>query len=350
MKARMGREAGYNLPWFLRDGSDGIISPPEPSQQTLPTQYSPPYHPPTDPLAPAAGVETWAAIKHVFIYNGNQRADAHRVSMADAPETIHSNFDFARYISVCLDGVIADVITFSEVTWVFVLVIYIFHSIPGGVFDYGNVGTINGIEFQLATIAGGVPIIAYLIIFSATYDLKTMAERAQMDPPHLDTDASWLTFLFSTETIDEASFETYVARVLQALMFVLCYSVSRLLGSKTFWQNNDVEEMILFLYYVFLFFYTGYVLMPEAVVTASVAFCMPPYVDNHDWACALACQRHADRLAESGMGKGRSSIVLLERSKSMVDDIQLQMPGVSEGGASVEIGHCAPRGCASSRF
>jgi len=98
MKARMGREAGYNLPWFLRDGSDGIISPPEPSQQSLPTQYSPPYHPPTDPLAPAAGVETWAAIKHVFIYNGNQRADAHRVSMADAPETIHSNFDFARYI------------------------------------------------------------------------------------------------------------------------------------------------------------------------------------------------------------------------------------------------------------
>lgn len=323
------------------------------------------------------GVATWSGIKDVFVYCSNQRADPSRTSEAEAPQTIHSNFDFARYISVCLDGVIADVITFSEVTWTFVLLIYLGHSIPSGFLDYAKVGTISGIEVQLAVIAGFVPVTAYLIIRSSTQDLKLMVNGAQQEPPHMEVRESWLKTIcgWTDESMDAASFETYVARMLQALMFVLCYSVARLLASKAseyrhetallhlaltlfvfpnphphphpqpssrptskeFWTadgKNDIEEVCLFIYYLFLLFFTGAVLIPEAVVTSSVAFCMPPYVDNHDWECALACQRHADKLAEIGLWRERTSTV------TPTKPLELEVPGVKGG-----VLEGADRGC-----
>ena len=57
----------------------------------------------------------------------------------------------------------------------------------------------------------------------------------------------------------------------------------------------------------YLEFRCGFTVLPEAVVNSAVAFSMPPYVCNTNWASALACQHHADQLSLYDKGPDRES-------------------------------------------
>ena len=54
--------------------------------------------------------------------------------------------NFARYLSCCLDDVLADVINFSEYTWLLVLFIELIQSVCTGFISYPMYGTVSGIQ------------------------------------------------------------------------------------------------------------------------------------------------------------------------------------------------------------
>ena len=101
--------------------------------------------------------------------------------------------------------------------------------------------------------------------------------------------------------MEKWSIEKAVARVLQALMFVVCYALTRLIANKTYWHSDTASsaagEWILIVFLFFLYIWTGYHVVPEAMMNASVHFALPPYVDNTNWMTAVLCQKHADDLA-----------------------------------------------------
>ena len=96
-----------------------------------------------------------------------------------------------------------------------------------------------------------------------------MARKAQNEPPDFTVGVSWLEYFgVLHEDLDEYSFETYVSRLLQALMFMVCYSISRLIMSKTFWEGDghaDTIDYILLVYYIVIYLWCGFTVLPEII-------------------------------------------------------------------------------------
>ena len=53
------------------------------------------------------------------------------------------------------------------------------------------------------------------------------------------------------------------------------------------------------LYYIAIFCFVGYKAVPETLVSSCVAFSLPPYVDDSDWAMAAACVHHGEDVARA---------------------------------------------------
>lgn len=196
-----------------------------------------------------------------------------------------ADFNFARYISCCMDDIVADLIHFSEVTWIVIWIIFALHGVLVAIFDYSS----DGIELQLTLLATFVPPFGGMIISWVIHcDLKGVEDRARQD----DLEA------MKTCWPAALSAQLVVSRVLQGLTFITAYSVARDLASKTYWDSvkddgHEVWEIIYnTLIYVSICFYT----VPNAVAACAVIFSMPPHLDKADWNHIRACQIHHQRL------------------------------------------------------
>ena len=212
------------------------------------------------------GKEKWDAMRRYFIETVNQTAK-------DDVEVLREDiFDFSRYIAVSMDQVIMDVVDFSAPTWFLVLCIFLIHTLTAGLVEYQDVGHTPGIEVQVLVVSAISPLVAYVIVMKSRWNLIEIVQKATaQDWTYEDDDFA-----------REHSVETYVARVLQGFMFVTSYGVSRLLASKTYWKSVKAEPSDIWLLatYIFLYLWVGLILLPEALINATVCFALPPYVDE----------------------------------------------------------------------
>lgn len=109
----------------------------------------------------------------------------------------------------------------------------------------------------------------------------------------------------SDETMDTLSLETYVARGMQSLMFVVCYCLCRIVASVSFWQSGLTGMKVFdLLFQLFIYGWTGFVVVPEAVVNTTVYWGLPPYCDDLNELTAVACQKRGAERAESNAAGG----------------------------------------------
>ena len=230
----------------------------------------------------------------------------------------NGSFEFSRYLALCLDQILADVIEFSWCTWVLVMVLNTITAICADNIEYATYGGsdptstrragasggpapppltgVNGIQIQQACIGGLVVVVAYAIVWLAQREIYNMRQCTK-DPN------------FSYKDVDEesvwssVSLEHYCSRCLQALMFNVCYGVAKHLANKGFWKeySGETGQVILFIYYIVIFLFTATILFPEAVFTATVALALPPHVDEQNMKTALACQEDALKRKEAGV-------------------------------------------------
>jgi len=148
-------------------------------------------------------------------------------------------------------------------------------------------------------------------------------------------------------------------------MFIICYALARIIASKAYWTNTygdggqtrstteSPEGWALVLALTFLYIWTGYHVLPEAMMNASVHFSLPPYVDDGNWATALLCQQHAD-----GLVKGfRESELPSPTSSPIIQggDVEMDLPfaldtnqedfisttGIDAVGDGIELNHAS---------
>merc|ERR1712086_545037 len=96
---------------------------------------------------------------------------------------------------------------------------------------------------------------SYLISRHARYQIERRAYVASQGDPSASTSCFMTVLGMERRDMEKWSIEKAVARVLQALMFVVCYALTRLIANKTYWHSDTASsaagEWILI---VFLFF------------------------------------------------------------------------------------------------
>jgi len=256
------------------------------------------------------------------------------------------DFEFSRYLSLCLDQIMTDVINFSNYTWVLVLILNTITAICADTIEYktyggddggsrrgaapgGSLTGVNGIAIQQAVIGGLVIVVAYGILTMTQREISHMRQCTK-DPN------------FSYKDINEeghfssVSLEHYCSNTLQALMFNVCYSVAKHVANKHWWMeySGETGQVILFVFYIVLFLFTAIILFPECVFTATIALALPPHVDEQNMATALACQADAGKRKTAGISHG-------DHAPSFVDNQASQLhktgPGVPGEAVAVEM-------------
>ena len=79
-------------------------------------------------------------------------------------------------------------------------------------------------------------------------------------------------------------------------MFITCYSLMRQVAGVTFWNGTFFSlgtQILIVAYYLCIYIFTIWKVIPECLISACVAFAMPPYVDSDNYKLALACVQHA---------------------------------------------------------
>jgi hypothetical protein len=159
-----------------------------------------------------------------------------------------------------------------------------------------------GIEFQLSIVSVIAPLMIWYLSYSCRSEIVAIAQRA------LQGDCAVNSSGFagiSDETMDTLSLETYVARVMQSLMFVVCYCLCRIVASVSFWQSGfTVMKLIDLAFQLFIYGWTGFAVVPEAVVNTTIYWGLPPYCDNVNELTALACQQRGQERVKDPIGVG----------------------------------------------
>jgi len=232
------------------------------------------------------------------------------------------SMDFSRYISICMDEVLTDVIHFSDATWLFVLFVFLIHGVTTYVFEYDTHVKKGWAEFQLAIITAACPITAATMALSSRYDILTIIKAAMNGD--FEAQPAWVTYCVSKERLRVAQFQVVAARLLEGLMFVSAYGLMRKVSDKDFWtfsnarygdNENDgdygedyVFGLLTVAYYLIIYCVVGWKVVPEALVSATVCFALPPYVDDSNWAIALCCVAHADEVEQCRTSESRAQL------------------------------------------
>jgi len=155
---------------------------------------------------------------------------------------------------------------------------------------------------------GLAPIAGVVCIISSRIDILNMADGARRGD-YSFKDSYLVTYLgLSRQQLMNIEFQVYAARILEALMFVVCYATMRTIANKSWWDalqghqvysdsdhtsTNASYAIGICIYYVSLYLFVGYYIVPEAVTSAAVVFAMPPYLDHRNMVLAKGCVNHA---------------------------------------------------------
>lgn len=229
--------------------------------------------------------EHWRKLKTYFV----------QVLRAEGHDTIDDSFDFARYISACVDQILADVVHFSGWTWALVVLIFGLNLIFTSTIDFGSANTLEGVEIMQAASCATCPLLGFVLAKYTRRHLRKICEKSDAGD-----------FSKNNRLGSRISVELIVARVMQALMFVVCYSTSRLIFSKRFWTGEMyhsspagvVSGILVALFYVTMFAVTGLHILPNALASSAVCFALPPYVDSGNWHVADACMKYTRKFPD----------------------------------------------------
>jgi len=217
--------------------------------------------------------ESWHKLKKYFIKT--------------SPLTIDEDFDFARYLAACLDQILTDIINFSEWTWAMVLFITSINLTLAGAIEYSDIAGLPGVMWQQIVMACISPLLAIALSWHSSSKIFTLIKKSSNDDFSVTKD-TW------GETM---SYETWLVRVMQALMYVVCYSMSHLVAAKKYWKaavygDDSAYSIWIFTlmgFYTSLYLAAGVYIFPEAVMNVTVAYAMPPYVDEDNKETLQAC-------------------------------------------------------------
>jgi len=213
-------------------------------------------------------------------------------------QEIHRDFDFSRYISACLDQVMEDVVIFQSWTWLIILAIFSVQTIicATKAQGYGSYigGSMPDVEGQLTFICMCVPCFIFAVIKWTEYGILKMARKAAAND-----------FEVVPGFMDSLPIEVYMARLVQALVFLVCYQFARLVCSKKFWSgelmagdgtsslstfwNSAFYLLTVIAIWSFIVFY----LLPKFLFASTVYYAMPPHIDEDNKATIKACASYA---------------------------------------------------------
>jgi len=228
------------------------------------------------------GEDNWNKVKLFFVRT---------LPAEDFEGPLTDQFDFARYLSCCLDQILEDVINFSEWTWSFVLVIIIFHWIFAASIDYSYIDCkdcLPGVELQQCIVALVAPGAAWAMSHFSRRGITLIMDKTDKEDFTYD----------KLHAGEKVSFEKYCVRIMQALLFTVSYGLSRSIATKANWSvaihgdpspNTALWQFGVMAYFIGLFLFSGLYIFPEALINVTVCFALPPYVDAENLDTVKGC-------------------------------------------------------------
>ena len=191
-----------------------------------------------------------------------------------------------------------DVVIFQSWTWLIILVIFSVQTLICATKAQGYGSYIDGsmpdVEFQLTFICMCVPVFIFAMIKWTEYGILKMARKAASND-----------FEVVPGFMDKLRLEVYMARLVQALVFLVCYQFARLVCSKKFWSgelmagdgtsnlstfwNSAFYLLTVLAIWSFIVFH----LLPKFLFATTVYYAMPPHIDEENTKTIQACASYA---------------------------------------------------------
>lgn len=195
--------------------------------------------------------------------------------------------DLSVYTQLCINNMVHEIIHFSPWSWILCFLTYAFIAIMTKVLPHGD-----AVEYIILGINCLVAVLFFVlkayIMIGQNFILNDFEKRHhQGDTPLSPRKVSVHSSDFKADESDvqrkamKARIENYYIIVAQALAFLTCFSLARIVGAKRFYENSKSEEWLIYCYF-FLYVVNGFFFMPRSLPWAAVIFCMPPYMDTDD--------------------------------------------------------------------
>lgn len=227
-----------------------------------------------------------------------------------AGHTIPDAFDFSRYISACLDQVLQDLVLFNPWTWAIFLIIYGLHAFLAILLEDSYIGALPSIELQLLIMCSGSPIAIYFLLKWTENGIRKMIEHSETKD--FETKPGFL---------DSFRLEIYLTRLVQALLFLLCYQTSRLFVAKRFWAGELVvgsawESALYLITVILIWMFVTFHLMPKFLFAMTIYYAMPPHIDEENLLTIEACSCFAHCAKAEQIDKATHFVSKLQRHMS----------------------------------
>ena len=189
-----------------------------------------------------------------------------------------------------MDHILEDLVCFSNSTWLIVLGMFTLHAILAYAIPPSYLGHLPGVEFQLLVMGLVLPVASCFFMWQINKGISRIIQQGSNND-----------FRVTRSKVGELlDVELYISRVMQALLFVICYCTTRLVASVRFWKGQyditgDHPAVISGLYlaaWALLLFVCGSQLLPNILIGSTLFYALPPTVDDVNKAALVACSKH----------------------------------------------------------
>lgn len=210
--------------------------------------------------------------------------------------------DFSMYFALCVNEVLHDIIHFSAWSWLLCFLMYAFFGIMSKVLGDGDEVEYVMMAFNLCAVVlfGIFEVFMRMKMATLTNDfnnrhealkeqelnneresVKERQETVEIRPS--DSKGNDDTVQAEVHWFD--SVEHHYIDIAQALTFMSCFSLARIVSAKRVYDPDttdftDKEWLVAF--YLVLYIVNGFYFVPRALSWAAIVFSMPPHMDKKD--------------------------------------------------------------------
>jgi len=194
-------------------------------------------------------------------------------------EGIDDKFNFALYLALNLDRILADFYKFHISSWVLVLVIKAIECMTLGIMAaeaYWH--WYDKLIISLAVSMLSPAVLTWAVFTGRSNDKKAMKNG------HFPKQAGMCGLGESYDV------EMWLTRLYQSLAFTLSYELMRQIANKELWHHSDIDDWPMSNFFgtfisistVLVLWLINIWLLPKGIMSTAVKYAMPPYVDQEN--------------------------------------------------------------------
>jgi len=248
--------------------------------------------------------DTYHGLRAWFVHHARKHGYLEDIMTHD------KHFDFGLYARMVINDMLEQLVHFSKWSWA---LCFLFYAVCGVLSHFlHNPG--NELEWVMCIIILlNVLLFAWFAVWSWQHVRKIVSSY--------DAEQS---IRYSCDDLDEGeptqdlavcSVDKLYLFTTQALNFLSCYALARIIGSKRFYEGR-VGGSFFAISYILVYLVNGFILMPHALPWAALMMCIPPYMDHSDEARLKDVLRHRP----DGLTADKAAHMINRRNEEHLDD------------------------------